>query len=181
MHSLGNKAGVQPFRPVLMAVTGPFDAAKGRICPADPEAVKAELIRQGMDPAALVLSGFLPDSDVLSTLPPCLAPASYRRFGTGSLRDCVRSPGDQQKLADMFCNRDYARATLLINSDEAQMALPIEFSLPSQRSLCDPLTQSPILCDPEKAEGDGSPANGGRRRDVRDNTNPVLLSSPPPK
>jgi hypothetical protein len=81
----------------------------------------------------------------------------------------------------MFCDGDCARATLLLDSDEAQMALPIEFRLPSQRSLSDPLKQSPILCDPAKAEGDGSPANGGRRRDVRDNTNPVLLSSPLPK
>ncbi len=33
----------------------------GRICPADPEVVKAELSRQGLDPSALQLTGFLPD------------------------------------------------------------------------------------------------------------------------
>jgi hypothetical protein len=128
-----------------------------------------------------VLSGLLPDSDVLATLPTCLAPAAYRRFCTGSLRDCVRSPGDLQKLADMFCDGDCARAAQIIDSDEAQMELPLEFRLPSQRSLCDPLKQSLILCDPGKAEGDGSPANDGRRRDVHDKTSPVLVSSPLPK
>jgi hypothetical protein len=91
------------------------------------------------------------------------------------------SPGDLQKLADMFCDGDCARAALLLDSDEAQLALPIEFRLPSQRSLCDPLKQSLILCDPGKAEGDGSPANDGRRRDVNDKTSPVLVSSPLPK
>ncbi|MEN9362681.1 MAG: hypothetical protein RL095_4216 [Verrucomicrobiota bacterium] len=33
----------------------------GRICPAEPEAVKAELLRQGFDPAALALTGHLPE------------------------------------------------------------------------------------------------------------------------
>jgi len=81
----------------------------------------------------------------------------------------------------MFCDGDCARAAQIIDSDEAQMALPLEFRLPSQRSLCDPLKLSLILCDPGKAEGDGSPGNDGRRRDVHDKTNPVLVSSPPPK
>jgi len=85
-----------------------------------------------------VLSGLLPDSDVLSTSPPCLAPAAFRHFGTGSLRDCVRLPGDLQKLADMFCANDCMRVHPLLYSDEAQMALPVEFRLPSFRTVCPP-------------------------------------------
>ena len=65
LESLFRLAGAEapPLPHTLPLSSWPLVATQvpGRICPADPEAVKAELSRQGMDPAALVLTGFLPD------------------------------------------------------------------------------------------------------------------------
>ena len=72
-----------------------------------------------------VLSSLLPDSDVLSTVPPCLAPAAFQPFGTVSLRDCLRSPGDLRKLADMFCDGGRGAGGLALRVSFALPTIPV--------------------------------------------------------
>ena len=51
------------------------------------------------------LTGFVRRSDVLSLLPPALAPASCSSTCTGVLAECVRSASDVAKFASVFCAR----------------------------------------------------------------------------
>ena len=52
------------------------------------------------------LSGFVRRSDVLSLLPPALAPASCSATSSGTLAKCVHSPSDIKKFAFLFCEND---------------------------------------------------------------------------
>jgi len=52
------------------------------------------------------LTGFVRRSEVLSLLPPALAPASCSATCTGVLAECVRSPSDVAKFASLFCDND---------------------------------------------------------------------------
>ena len=62
------------------------------------------------------LDGFLPMTNVLVSLPRCLAPPPYRMIASGSLRDFIRSKTDLQALADMFCAGDLAMSEDLLAS-----------------------------------------------------------------
>jgi hypothetical protein len=106
-----------------------------------------------------VLVGLLPASDVLSSLPACLAPESYRDYCTGSLRDCVRSPGDLQCLAEIFCHGNSAAARALLASEADQLALPGSFRFPFDVLLRDnPPAPVSFLRDRSRVTGEGSPA-----------------------
>ena len=76
------------------------------------------------------LSGTLPLSNVLASLPRCLAPPSYRTLATGSLRDFIRSPSDLQSLADMFLTGDLAQTEALLDSADDALGLPVDFCFP---------------------------------------------------
>ena len=73
------------------------------------------------------LSGLLPLTSVLESLPRCLAPPSYRPRAAGFLRDFIRSTGDLQALADMFHAGDMLKAEALLASDDGELDLPVDF------------------------------------------------------
>ena len=52
------------------------------------------------------LTGFVRRSDVLSLLPPALAPASRSATSSGILAECVHSSSDIEKFAFLFCEND---------------------------------------------------------------------------
>ena len=52
------------------------------------------------------LTGFVRRSDVLSLLPPALAPASCSATSSGILSECVRSSSDIEKFSFLFCEND---------------------------------------------------------------------------
>ena len=70
------------------------------------------------------LDGLLPMTNVLASLPRCLAPPPYRMTATGSLRDLIRSKTDLQALADMFCAGDLAMSEVMLSSDEGERVRP---------------------------------------------------------
>ena len=76
------------------------------------------------------LSGMLPLTNVLASLPRCLAPPSYRTLASGSLRDFIRSTGDLQSLADMFHAGDLAQTEALLDSGYGELDLPVDFCFP---------------------------------------------------
>ena len=64
------------------------------------------------------LTGFVRRSDVLSLLPPALAPASCSATCTGVLAECVRSPSDVAKFASLFCESDHDLAMKWISASQ---------------------------------------------------------------
>ena len=76
------------------------------------------------------LSGLLPLTSVLESLPRCLAPPSYRPRAAGFLRDFIRSTGDLHALADMFHAGDMLKSEALLASDDGELDLPVDFWCP---------------------------------------------------
>ena len=76
------------------------------------------------------LDGLLPMSNVLASLPKCLAPPSYRMLASGSMRDFSRSKTDLQALADMFCAGDLAASEVMLASDDGEFDQPVDFGSP---------------------------------------------------
>ena len=76
------------------------------------------------------LDGLLPMTNVLASLPKCLAPPPYRMTATGSLRDFIRSKTDLQALADMFCAGDLAASEVMLASSEDEFDQPVDFWFP---------------------------------------------------
>ena len=91
------------------------------------------------------LSGLLPMTDVLASLPRCLAPPPYRMTASGVLRDFIRSKPDLQALADMFCAGDIVKSENLLASAEGEIDQPEDYWFPLPNPLRDAAPRSSIF------------------------------------
>ena len=81
------------------------------------------------------LSGLLPMTTVLASLPQCLAPPPYRMTASGALRDFIRSKNDLQTLADMFCAGDIVMSENLLASAEGEIDQPVDYWFPPSKPI----------------------------------------------
>ena len=83
------------------------------------------------------LSGLLPMTNVLASLPQCLAPPPYRMTASGALRDFIRSKNDLQALADMFCAGDLVMSETLLASAKGVIDQRVDYCFPLPNPLRD--------------------------------------------
>ena len=91
------------------------------------------------------LSGLLPMTDVLASLPQCLAPPPYRMTASGVLRDFIRSKTDLQALADMFYAGDIVMSENLLASAAGEIDQPEDYWFPLPNPLRDAAPRSSIF------------------------------------
>ena len=91
------------------------------------------------------LSGLLPMTDVLASLPRCLAPPPYRMTASGVLRDFIRSKPDLQALADMFYAGDLELLEHLLASEEGEFDQPVDYWFPHPDPLREAAPRSSIF------------------------------------
>ena len=108
------------------------------------------------------LDGLLPMTNVLASLPRCLAPPPYRMTATGSLRELIRSKTDLQALADMFCAGDLAASEVMLASGADEFDQPVDFGFP----LPDPLRRSPPRPSTLSGRSDGMGRSAGSAEGV---------------
>ena len=108
------------------------------------------------------LDGLLPMTNVLASLPKCLAPPPYRMIATGSLRDLIRSTTDLQALADMFCAGDLAATEVLLASGADEFDQPVDFWFPHPN----PVRRSPPRPSALSGRSDEMGRSAGSAEDV---------------